>query len=338
MQQIQEDRQRELKLACMRHNLTKDTMVRAPFYNAITFDSLELAVCQVPKAGSSFWKSILGKKYNAKVAHGNFEVANEKWKEYFRLTFVRHPLYRLFSAYNDKIVGMEKFYIKYAYPLISKLRDGDRSDYSPCWDDISFEEFVKLVISQIKKDPYTVDVHWSPYYGLCKTCEMDYQFIGKVETFKTDLQLLQMSLKTHNVTLDVDNYDHASAYLNDKCRQMNLKDTNAVVNLRECRNVEKILSRKLQSLWNKGFTEEFGFTIEAFKRISKRKWKQTCMDIAERNILSSESRKKLVRARSKRVAKEGIKQLDPELLQDLIDVLQPDFEMFDYDPMEPFKS
>ncbi len=72
---------------------------------------------------------------------------------------------------------------------------------------VNFETFIKYVCDSVEvsteckrtmSDPRLrgrqtnkcpeVDVHWRPFYTRCHYCEVDYEVIGRVETFTEDVR------------------------------------------------------------------------------------------------------------------------------------------------------
>ena len=51
---------------------------------------------------------------------------------------------------------------------------------------VSFEEFINWIASGRSG----ADEHWTPISTLCSVCSMNFNFIGQLETFDEDLELL----------------------------------------------------------------------------------------------------------------------------------------------------
>jgi Sulfotransferase family len=98
--------------------------------------------------------------------------------EAYRFTFVRDPLRRLESAYRDKIVRARS----------SQWRDKIRGSLGlpPGTDGpLSFEQFLAGLEQQ---DPVTeMDPHWRPQHVNLMHPLIEYDRIGKLETFDADL-------------------------------------------------------------------------------------------------------------------------------------------------------
>jgi hypothetical protein len=102
--------------------------------------------------------------------------------EAFRFTFVRDPARRLQSSYVDKIAGPPR-----SRDRAEAMRRFRRSAGLP--DDldvsVSFEEFLEAVEQQ---DPLTeMDRHWRPQHLNLMHPLVEYDHVGKVETFDADL-------------------------------------------------------------------------------------------------------------------------------------------------------
>ena len=84
----------------------------------------------------------------------------------------RDPWERLVSAYINKAVD-------YNYSRIthSPCRWESMKPYKP---DLTFEEFLTCVAEGSK------DMHWIPQWRLCNLCRINFDFIGHMETVKTD--------------------------------------------------------------------------------------------------------------------------------------------------------
>ena len=116
-------------------------------------------------------------------------------KKFLSFSFVRHPFERLVSAYTDKINdgfmkanGYEKWF----------------------QNDKSFSSFVNLVLHEYrtscypgstqhsrirtnwynKNCEYKVNRHWRPFVFRCSYCDINYDIIGRMETWNDDLNYI----------------------------------------------------------------------------------------------------------------------------------------------------
>ncbi|MHC4950843.1 MAG: sulfotransferase family protein, partial [Planctomycetota bacterium] len=110
---------------------------------------------------------------------------------YFKFTFVRNPYERILSAWKNKIDNPEK------YP---DGREGDRqrSKINKKGERVSFEEFVNLLYEQ-RDRACSFDKHWAPQHYLLLLPFIEYDFIGRIETFSRDFEnvLRKINAKPH---------------------------------------------------------------------------------------------------------------------------------------------
>ncbi|KAJ9591566.1 hypothetical protein L9F63_001920 [Diploptera punctata] len=152
----------------------------------------EVAWCPVYKAGSSTWLYVFAAmgeiltpinlhKLNtgktqinelARKAYPKAPVTRERVEllsQITRFIIVRHPFERILSAYRDKLEhrkNREFYYKKYGYEIQQEP---------------TFEEFLKFIVKTKK-----FDEHWRPFYIECAPCELNYQYILKMESLDTE--------------------------------------------------------------------------------------------------------------------------------------------------------
>ncbi|XP_067660509.1 carbohydrate sulfotransferase 12-like [Haliotis asinina] len=152
------------------------------------------SMCMIPKIGSAFWRQV-NTAYRKTVHKSVTKEAYDISIEYDRgsalklsntmLTFVRDPYMRLFSGYVDKL-----FYINPSFWNTlgrSVIRyNASHTKSSRGGHEVTFAELVNYVIycHENKKD---IDSHFKPISQHCRFCEIDYTYIGKMETFKDDV-------------------------------------------------------------------------------------------------------------------------------------------------------
>ncbi|XP_046546270.1 carbohydrate sulfotransferase 9-like isoform X2 [Haliotis rubra] len=167
-----------------------------------------LFYCAVPKAGSTFWrrvfvaakrrKSGLSSPYlysysdfitnnyalDIKLTKSNRKKDLQKTlKSTFKFLFTRDPYHRLFSTYIDKMFAPNSVFWEYtAKRAIKKVRTDGRF-YTGCGADIKFVELVRYLNTL---HPNNYNEHLIPTTGKCDVCSVDYDVIGKMETFTND--------------------------------------------------------------------------------------------------------------------------------------------------------
>ena len=109
------------------------------------------------------------------------------WKEYTKkkqiltFSFVRHPFERLVSAYNYLVIENPR-HIKTIVSGSPKLKE--------YWykHDQSFSSFVDLIFTTYQMN--FMNVHWEPLSYSCNFCEVEYDIIGRMETFADDVKYI----------------------------------------------------------------------------------------------------------------------------------------------------
>jgi hypothetical protein len=105
-------------------------------------------------------------------------------------------VYRLVSAYVDKVLDKHRYKTKY-----TKLHDKG----------LNFSSFVDHILQEYNESDcrkyynvpcFTIDPHWRPLNSKCSYCDIPYDVIGRMETFEEDVRyiLLKQSL-THIIPL-----------------------------------------------------------------------------------------------------------------------------------------
>ncbi|XP_053614420.1 carbohydrate sulfotransferase 11 isoform X2 [Plodia interpunctella] len=166
--------------------------------------------CNIFKAASTSWmynfnlmanytasfldktKVVLLELARKKYARPTVEMIKKAQADSITFLIVRHPLERLASAYNDKIVHAwpKSFHDKMGQRIIKKYRK-QLSGNSPAPKERYpvFEEFVAYVLDEWKAKR-TLDMHWTPYSGFCTPCKFNFDVILKFETLDEDQRFL----------------------------------------------------------------------------------------------------------------------------------------------------
>ena len=116
--------------------------------------------------------------------------------------FVREPMERLVSAYNDKFSSSNVFYHNKIGKHIIKAHRVNASDESlKRVHDVTFSEFVRYLLTQHQLG-IPLDWHWDLQSRVCKPCLVDYDFIGTQETFTEDTEELFKMTHIENVFIE----------------------------------------------------------------------------------------------------------------------------------------
>jgi hypothetical protein len=102
-------------------------------------------------------------------------------KELLKFCFVRHPTERLVSAFKDKIQRSRgPFWERYRAKIRELMSLSDNSE-------IHFEHFVEWV--RLTGDS-SRDIHWRSQYNLLRPDVINYDRIGKMESFNEDFSAI----------------------------------------------------------------------------------------------------------------------------------------------------
>lgn len=192
----------------------------------------ELIYCYVPKVACTNWKRVMivlsqspldaGRPYSDPLAiphdlvhnssahltfnkfwrrYGPFSrrLMKTKLQKYTKFLFVRDPFVRLISAFRSKFeLENEDFYRRFAVPMLRRYSNHSHPPASAheafrAGLRVSFANFIQYLL-----DPHTEQLgpfneHWRQVHRLCHPCQIDYDFVGKLETLDQDAaQLLQL--------------------------------------------------------------------------------------------------------------------------------------------------
>lgn len=116
----------------------------------------------------------------------------------YKVMFTRDPYLRLFSFFIDKILAPNPYFWKSVGVKVAQLAKHSGTGKTVCGNDITFPEFIKYVIRTLetRKD---IDPHWVEMEKNCYPCEMNYDFIGKMERFQEDSKYILRKLELTNM-------------------------------------------------------------------------------------------------------------------------------------------
>ena len=176
-----------------------------------------LGYCHVPKVASTLWMSnfagmnmldqtMIEEKLKAMSLHDylfskfskSYPKNSDDISKLFTFVFIRHPFERLVSAFHDKFVTVKQLnlmgpFIKY---YLEKNGVKDTLILKKPWVNrhvnVTFENFVSFVLyeNSINEKISGPSWHWWPFSDICKLTEIDYNFIGKLETLEEDVECI----------------------------------------------------------------------------------------------------------------------------------------------------
>ena len=112
--------------------------------------------------------------------------------EAFRFTFVRDPVARVESAYRDKIMRVPA----------DRWRDEVRQvlGLPQTGEPVTFEQFVTALEAQ---EPLRMDAHWRPQHLNLMYPLVEYDIVGRLETFDDDLARVREAAGLPDVPVQV---------------------------------------------------------------------------------------------------------------------------------------
>ena len=176
-----------------------------------------LGYCHVPKVASTLWMSnfagmnmldqtMIEEKLKAMSLHDylfskfskSYPKNSDDISKLFTFVFMRHPFERLVSAFHDKFVTVKQLnlmepFIKY-YLKTNGVKD--TLILTKPWVqrhvNVTFENFVRFVLHEnsINEKISGPSWHWWPFSDICKLTEIDYSFIGKLESLEEDVECI----------------------------------------------------------------------------------------------------------------------------------------------------
>ncbi|XP_038619600.1 carbohydrate sulfotransferase 12 [Tachyglossus aculeatus] len=124
-----------------------------------------------------------------------------KLKKYTKFLFVRDPFVRLISAFRSKFeLENEEFYKKFAVPMLKLYSNHSSlptsvSEAFGAGLKVSFPDFIQYLLDPRTEKLAPFNEHWRQVYRLCHPCQIDYDFVGKLETLDEDAAQLLRLLK-----------------------------------------------------------------------------------------------------------------------------------------------
>ncbi|KAM9780194.1 carbohydrate sulfotransferase 12 [Neosynchiropus ocellatus] len=128
-----------------------------------------------------------------------------KLKKYTKFIFVRDPFVRLISAYRDKFEQRnENFYQKFAQVILRRFANQPTppatvDEAAAAGVHVSFSHFVRYLLDPQTEKAAPFNEHWRQVHRLCHPCQIQYDFVGHLETAEEDAEHLLRQLRVDNV-------------------------------------------------------------------------------------------------------------------------------------------
>ncbi|XP_071770595.2 carbohydrate sulfotransferase 12-like [Centroberyx gerrardi] len=120
-----------------------------------------------------------------------------KLQHYTKFLFVRDPFVRLISAFRNKFGRPnEDFYRQFGSVMLSRYGNVSGSMPATAAEAFAagikptFQQFITYLLDPETERETAFNEHWRQVYRLCHPCQVQYDFIGRLETLETDSEQL----------------------------------------------------------------------------------------------------------------------------------------------------
>ncbi|XP_075888549.1 carbohydrate sulfotransferase 12-like [Nelusetta ayraudi] len=126
-----------------------------------------------------------------------------KLRKYTKFLFVRDPFVRIISVFRDKFVEANDYYYNAYGKLLLHLYGNQPNPPKNVRESIkmgihpTFYQFIQFLIDTKTERPF--DGHWRQMHRLCHPCQIQYDFVGHLETLDEDTKHLLRLLRVDNV-------------------------------------------------------------------------------------------------------------------------------------------
>lgn len=231
-------------------NRSFDDIPNKELDHLIVDDRHGIIYCYVPKVACTNWKRILivlsqslqnkGKPYNNPLDIPREDVHNAsshftfnkfwkrygkfskhlmkiKLKKYTKFLFTRDPFVRLISAFRSKFeLENESFYKEFGMQILKLYSNvteppASVSEAFATGNKPSFSAFVQYLLDPETECKIPFNEHWRQVYRLCHPCQINYDFIGKLETLTEDAEHLLQLLNLENTVQFPPSYRNRTA-------------------------------------------------------------------------------------------------------------------------------
>ncbi|KAL8567178.1 hypothetical protein ACOMHN_046588 [Nucella lapillus] len=343
---VQRERQRQLRVGCAEHTVRSrgNTLLNT---RSLVDENKRFLYCPVEKSASTFLRrfmyalhhtphtTVIASPFdipiNTALNHQFVDVRAlyKKGKDILKTTstrfvVVREPFSRLFSAYVDKLLVPNNYYWKaWGTKSISAFRKSPSAHALSCGNDVTFEEFVKYVISTLHKS----DEHVKPVDQLCAPCDADFTVIGHTKTLRQDFEYLLAHLGVRVANFSADALSHHVA--SDAIMDSTFSAFDFYLDLRSCVSLYETCLRLWHKLQLRGIIGEdltFPFSVEQVEKLNATDMVHV-LNEARRNSRDTEK----LRQQKKKALREAFASISSGDLQQLAQIYQADFDLFGYD-------
>ena len=292
---------------------------------------LPIYYCRMPKVASTFLDGFLPNVFQSPMimSNANFQAHHNTTQTSgtFTFVFVRDPYVRLLSAYENKLFLPNSFWREIGIDIIKTVRKPLTS--LDTGHDVTFSEMLKYVVSLYRKG-VALNPHLVPMHEMCNPCAVDFDFIGKLETMGSDLQVLMDSW-------------HNAGYINKSIGEKVLARSKSSLGFgpvtklfTESRRHNKLnksdlflrtwASYQIRGLILKQFKMPFTATLEAVREHQYR-------DAVKKAWEQSKDRKEELKTQREEALVQAYQTVPLDLMQELRTFVKRDCQLYGYDDM-----
>ena len=316
------------------------------------FSKQQIHYCIVPKVGCTFWKRImrfLGGDYpqnksilkpsdidRTYVHYGGLKnltqwfvqnpISRMLMTNGKSFMFTRDPFTRLWSAYIDKFL-LPDFWRTDALSFVRKLRPNASEYEKRCANNVTFREFLTFINMTHRNG---LNEHWQKLHRLCSPCHVQYDVIGKQETFAMDADYILTKynlgfLKENTTKLDM---------AHEEVTTLTKYNFNLEHAIREGCFKKIDIARRLWLAFqyngyinrNTSFPRSQLLQTEFLKNPTKIFTDLVLNTIENQNKMGID-----IKGQKRTMMLEAYKKIPKELLKDIVNVYEYDFELFGYE-------
>ncbi|XP_064615395.1 carbohydrate sulfotransferase 14-like [Liolophura sinensis] len=345
---IYDERREKMIQACRENRYNGRTLNAASTDNFSIDRKNGIVYCDIPKVASTFWKRVLqiasGKRQKndvfdipARSTHAGlletfqkkgFDEIHQVLSISTKFMFVREPYSRLVSGYIDKIFTPRPAYRGLRNEIKNfGIRGNKTKVVSDCALDITFTQFVVFLVGKIAENTWR-NGHFVPMYDMCRPCEVQFDIIGKMETFNEDATYIFKK-----------NGFPASIQLDDQRNDLDSITDIVDSTFAEKEGMEKCLpfGKALEYVWKKAVIRGILSKEESMPKrfidqsnFSREDFKKAMVDAYHRSSKNPDRMNN-----RKEALVEAIRSVPKDILQKYRKLFRPDFEIFGYDMEEP---
>ncbi|XP_069128882.1 carbohydrate sulfotransferase 9-like, partial [Argopecten irradians] len=212
---VWKDRIQHLHKGCRQRHITNNYKIQYRQSTAIFFQSkkLNVSVCKVAKAGSTFWAIVFLIVQRGMAASEAFSIPRHRihamtggLTKNLRgsheqlgtqgVVVSRDPYSRLYSAFIDKFFLLR--FVQNAKSLARSLGKGlYMTKAGKCGFNVSFQDFLDSETAKALSGK-SINRHWCPVYSMCRVCDVQYQYVIQQETLTRDTEYIINQLNISN--------------------------------------------------------------------------------------------------------------------------------------------